>query len=141
MSADVSPATREQPVTKAERIAIRVDGATGSGPVEIHIQERRGEVHMSLRAATAETVERIREALPSLSERLQNEGLHAETWRPDEPARREIVSSEAHPQQDTAWQNGGQRHDRQHDSQRNGDEDRQPDRRFADLFEEEGLQR
>jgi hypothetical protein len=132
------PFDRERVSGKADRIAIRVDGGQ-DGPVEIHLQERRGEVRLSLRAAAPELVEQIRDSLPQLSERLQSEGFDAETWRPDEshlahrsinePAFQDLnrEGRERQPRRDSEPQHS------------NGGRSRS-DERFADMIDMEGEQ-
>jgi hypothetical protein len=120
---------------KAERIAIRLDGTPG-GAVEIHLQERRGEVRLSLRAAAPEMVARIRESLPELSERLQGEGLKAETWRPDETPRANPASSDAASQD--LYRDGRGRQYRQDAEPQQFSNGGQPrDENFAGVFETE----
>jgi hypothetical protein len=122
---------------KAERIAIRVEGAQ-EGPVEIHLQERRGEVHMSLRAAAPEMVERIRESLPQLSERLQAEGFEAEAWRPDAAVRANPGTNE--PASPDPHRDGRGRHEQDSESRQSGGGSPQGGESFAELFETEGEQ-
>jgi hypothetical protein len=133
------PATAEtgRVTGRAERIAIRVDGAQ-DGPVEIHLQERRGEVHMSLRAASPEMVERIRDSLPHLSDRLQAEGFEAETWRPDDTLRANADLSQ--PESQDLNREGRGRYHQEAEPQNPGNGKRQSGETFAEVFETKGEQ-
>jgi hypothetical protein len=132
------PENAERAFGKAERITIRIESAP-DGPVDIQVQERRGEVHLSLRAAAPEMVARIRESLPELSERLQGEGFRSESWRPDEPARANPPAGEAASEDLT--RDGRGRHYRQDANPQQFSNGRQPrDEKFAHIFEMEGEQ-
>lgn len=136
-AAQVGLYTDEKPATgRAESIAIRVEG-TDREAIEIRLQERRGEVHLSLRASASETVERIRENLPELSHRLQAEGFDAKTWRPDDlPPQTSASDSHQDPRQRDEQ---GQRQQPEH--RRPAIDIEEDSETFAELFSGEGNQK
>jgi hypothetical protein len=127
-----------RPAARAERISIRLDGAP-EGPVEIQVQERRGEVHLSLKAAAPEMVARIRESLPQLSERLQGEGFKAETWTPDEAARANPATGEP-ASQDLHKDGRGRQYRQDAGAEHFSNGRQQRDEKFVEIFEAEGEQ-
>jgi hypothetical protein len=50
--------------------------------VDLHVTERSGEVHVAVRAADPELAHSLRQALPELVNRLEENGFRTEAWRP-----------------------------------------------------------
>lgn len=62
-------------------ISIQV-GQTPQEKVELRVTERGGEMHMAVRAADPEMAHTLRQALPELVNRLEENGYRTEAWRP-----------------------------------------------------------
>jgi hypothetical protein len=52
----------------------------GDGRVEVHVKDRGGEVRVAVHTPDDRLAGDLREHLPSLSSRLEQSGLRAETW-------------------------------------------------------------
>jgi hypothetical protein len=97
-------ATETKP--KADRIELQLEGPDHRR-VQIDLVERRGGIHIALRAAGDDTAARIRESLPELAGTLRAEGFHAETWRPQQ-ADGMSSSTQDQAQQQMGWHGGNQ---------------------------------
>jgi hypothetical protein len=149
-SQSASPQAAEASATPAKDLAppaLRVDSSPQKAPgplkdlsiqvgqtpqekVELHVTERAGEMRMAVRAADPEMAHTLRQALPELVNRLEENGFHAEAWRPAGivsgagPMREARESSSnsrnGDPQQQSGWsqQQGGQRGHSQSDRPR-----------------------
>jgi hypothetical protein len=107
-------------------ISIQV-GQTPQERVELHLTERAGELRVAVRAADPEMAHTLRQALPELVNRLEENGFRTEAWRPagvvngsGSPAETRESSPNSRggdPQQQPGWsqQEGGQRDHRQPD--------------------------
>jgi hypothetical protein len=126
LRADSSPQKAPGPL---KDISIQV-GQTPQEKVDLHLTERAGEMRMAVRAADPEMAHSLRQALPELVNRLQENGFRAEAWRPagivsgTGPLRetRESPSNSrgGDPQQQSGWSQhqGGQRNQSQSDRPR-----------------------
>jgi hypothetical protein len=57
-------------------------GQTNQERVDIRMTERAGELHVAVRAASADVAHGLRQALPELVGRLEQSGYRTEAWRP-----------------------------------------------------------
>ncbi len=126
LRADSSPQKAPGPL---KDISIQL-GQTPQEKVDLHLTERAGEMRMAVRAADPEMAHSLRQALPELVNRLQENGFRAEAWRPagivsgTGPLRetRESPSNSrgGDPQQQSGWSQhpGGQRNQSQSDRPR-----------------------
>jgi hypothetical protein len=117
LHADSSPQKAPGPL---KDLSIQV-GQTPQEKVELHLTERAGEMRMAVRAADPEMAHTLRQALPELVNRLEENGFRTEGWRPagtvseTGPLRETRESSSGSrggdPQQQSGWsqQQGGQR--------------------------------
>jgi hypothetical protein len=76
---ETEPAAVKQPAQARE---IRLEVGSDSDRVEVKLSERAGELKVSVRTPDSHLAERLRADLPTLSARLEESGLRAETWRP-----------------------------------------------------------
>jgi hypothetical protein len=123
---DLQPIAPSTPhPAEARTFSLRVHDA-GEQRVELKITERQGEVHVAVRAADDDLAGSLRENLGELVHKLEQTGLHAETWQPaqpttgsgnnmDRPAGREFTGGEQSAQQQHHPRDG--RQGRQQDSQ------------------------
>jgi hypothetical protein len=74
--------------------------------VQVHLSERAGELHVSVRTPDAGLTRGLREGLSDLVGRLEESGYRAETWRPSDSA-------------STAQDQGRENPSQQHSSQQN----------------------
>jgi hypothetical protein len=110
--------TAEPPSRTVDRIDLFVSGPDQER-VEVQVVERRGELHVSLRATGAENVERIRESLPELANRLNGSGFDAGIWRPDAADVREPIPAGAPVANEMSSDDGAYRdHERQQQEER-----------------------
>jgi hypothetical protein len=88
--------------------------------VALHVVERSGELHVAIRTADSELAHGLRQALPELVNRLEQDGLRIEVWRPAGvatagaaiEARRsasDVRDGDPQPQQNGSQQQRGQR--------------------------------
>jgi len=61
---------------------IKLDLGVGDGRVEVHVADRGGELRVAVHTPDERLAGDLREHLPSLSARLEQSGLRAETWHP-----------------------------------------------------------
>jgi hypothetical protein len=64
---------------------IRLEVNSGEQRVELHLVDRGGDVHVSVRTPDTHLAGELRENLPALSSRLEQTGLHAEEWHASTP--------------------------------------------------------
>ncbi|MBL8293610.1 MAG: hypothetical protein JNN08_17315, partial [Bryobacterales bacterium] len=124
-----------QPVTAATSVAapaspaagpvnalhIRLESADVPQPVDVHVRERGGEIHVAVRGADLGLNQELRQDLPSLLRRLEEQGFHGEAWAGNETKRLQAVGgaegpSDAHAengQKDGEPSRGREQHDRQ----------------------------
>lgn len=57
-------------------------GQTQNDRVEVRMVDRGGELQVAVRAANPDVAQGLRQGLSDLSDRLEQNGFHAETWRP-----------------------------------------------------------
>ncbi|MGO9260760.1 MAG: hypothetical protein ACLQU1_31300 [Bryobacteraceae bacterium] len=77
--ADPAPPEAAKPATLPAR-DIKLDLGAGEGRVEVRVVERGGEVRVAVHTSDERLAGDLREHLPSLSSRLEQSGLRAETW-------------------------------------------------------------
>jgi hypothetical protein len=65
----------------AQEIAVRISRPEAA-PVDLHVVERAGEVHVAVRTPDATLESSLRQDLPSLVRSLDRAGFHAETFTP-----------------------------------------------------------
>jgi hypothetical protein len=78
------PQAAEPPVKPAEplkQLSIQV-GDSQQQRVELRVVERSGELQVSVRSASPEVTQGLRQGLSELVGRLDQSGFHAEAWRP-----------------------------------------------------------
>ncbi len=111
-----------KPAAPLKELSIQV-GQTQQDRVELRVVERSGELQVGVRAANPELAQGLRQGLPDLVDRLEQNGFHAETWRPGTPAGAVQTAGETRQrpmqsQPDTPqWQSGGQQQGRQQNRQ------------------------
>jgi hypothetical protein len=86
----------------SDRIDLFVDGP-GRERVEVQVIERRGEIEVALRANSPQTVERIRESLPDLTDRLHASGFDASAWSAEDQSKPGKVAAEPPIAQELNW--------------------------------------
>lgn len=121
-------AVRRMPETyrgaAARQISLRV-AEGGEERVEVRVAEQSGELRVDVRARNEGLAGRLRDGLPELVGRLQENGLEAEVWRPSgidaskTPARRDelpVASQERNPggERGSGWQQGEEGGRRRH---------------------------
>jgi hypothetical protein len=116
------PITAPKPTGTARDIKLQLAG-TGPQRVEVHLSERAGQVQVAVRTPDSHLAGTLRDNLPTLSARLAESGIRAETWHPSAPAewRRTTETSQANLAQDHNPQSGGQ-----HQEQQSGGDPRRP---------------
>ena len=70
-----------KPAGPLKDLSIQV-GQTQNDKVEVRVVERGGELQVAVRAANPDMAQGLRQGLSDLSDRLEQNGFHAETWRP-----------------------------------------------------------
>jgi hypothetical protein len=75
------PATDPAKPPATHDITLQVGGA-GDSRVEVRVTERGGDVHVAVRTPDTRLAGELREDLPALTNRLEQAGFRAETWRP-----------------------------------------------------------
>lgn len=75
LAAPAAPPAR--PITS---VHIRLDNAAAPQPVDVHVRERGGEVHVAVRGADLSLNQVLRQDLPSLLQRLEEQGFRSEAW-------------------------------------------------------------
>jgi hypothetical protein len=120
--------------TAARQISLRV-AEGGAERVEVRVAEQSGELRVEVRARNEGLAGRLRDGLPELVGRLQENGLEAEVWRPsridasETPARRDerpVTDGEGRNpggQRGSSWQQGeeGSRRRHQQDGHSHGE--------------------
>ncbi len=117
----IAPGQPVMPGAPMKDIAVRVETAAGQN-VDVRIVQRAGDLQIAVTAADVDTTQGLRHGLSELTNRLNESGYHAETWRPgqaaatSEPSAESGNSSQHHPpsgnsQSNSGWsqQNSGQR--------------------------------
>jgi flagellar hook-length control protein FliK len=106
--------TAPKPAGAARDIKLQVAGA-GPQRVEVHLSERAGQVQVAVRTPDSHLSDALREHLPTLTTRLAESGIRAETWHPSAPAewQRNTETSHAGLVQDHNPQSGGQQQEQQ----------------------------
>ena len=121
-------------------IKLQLNG--GDQRVEVQLTDRGGDVHVAVRTADSHLAGALREDLPSLSARLEQNGFHTENWHTGmaaSPARGRMADTPASATPQEQQNNAGQGRDRR-DSPEQQSKDRQnPNRKderkdFAWLF-------
>jgi hypothetical protein len=75
---------------KQLRFALSTDGGRGEGNrteaarVEVRVEQLGHEIAVDVRAADPDLARRMKEQLPELMERIEQQGFRAETWNPAE---------------------------------------------------------
>jgi hypothetical protein len=127
--------SRPQPVTAAFSVAppappatgpvnalhIRLESVDAPQPVDVHVRERGGEIHVAVRGANPGLNQELSQDLPSLLRRLEEQGFHGEAWAGSETEKLQAVggaegSSDANAQngqKDGEPSRGRDQHDRQ----------------------------
>jgi hypothetical protein len=81
-----APTSQAEPAPKTAAplsdVSLRIERPQGQN-VDIRVVERAGEVHVAVRAGDNEVVQGLRQNLSELTDRLSENGFHAETWRPN----------------------------------------------------------
>jgi hypothetical protein len=100
------------PAGPLKDLSIQV-GRTQQERVDLHLTERAGELRVAVRAADPEMAHTLRQTLPELVNRLEENGFRTEAWRPagivsGPGAPNETRASSSHsPQGDPQQQSGG----------------------------------
>jgi hypothetical protein len=76
-----SPVLKSFQSPAVQEIAVRIERGD-MAPVDLHVTERAGEIHVAVRTADAELQTSLRQDLSSLSNSLERAGYHAETFVP-----------------------------------------------------------
>jgi hypothetical protein len=79
--AESQPLPEPAPAAGAAR-DIQLQVTQGGQRVDVRLTERGGEVHVSVRTPDAQLAGTLRQDLPVLSAKLEQNGFRAETWRP-----------------------------------------------------------
>lgn len=78
----IQPAT---PTAPMKDIAVRIESGQGQN-VDVRIVQRAGDLQIAVTSADADTTQGLRRGLSELTNRLNESGYQAETWRPGQPA-------------------------------------------------------
>ncbi len=105
--ADLTPVAEPpvKPVEPLKQLSLQVGGA-GQQRVELRVVERSGELQVAVRAASSELSQGLRQGLSDLVSRLDQNGFHAETWRPGAPVGAVQATVETR-QESAQFQNNG----------------------------------
>ena len=137
-----------QPVTTATSVAapappaagpvnalhIRLENADAPQPVDVHVRERGGEIHVAVRGADLGLNQELRQDLPSLLRRLEEQGFHGEAWGSMETEKLQAIGG-AEGSSDANAQNGQKDGEPSHGREqqdRQSHPDRDPSRRRRD---------
>ena len=97
----------------------------------MHLVERGGDVHVSVRTPDTHLAGELRENLPDLSSRLEQTGFQAEEWRATTPANSEWHRQAQHSTGSSTNNSNGQ--PGEHPRERQGD----PQQRNPNVFQEQ----
>ncbi len=102
---------------------IRLELSGNDQRVEVKLSDRAGELQVAVRTGDSQLADRLRENLPTLSSRLEQGGMRAETWHPVAAAagdwrQTEETSTASGGQPDTPSQHQGHGQGREHEAQR-----------------------
>jgi len=92
------------PPKLASDITLQLD--SGSQRVAVRLVERGGEVHVAVRTTDAGLAENLRQSLPSLAGKLEQNGFRTETWHPGTAPRHPAESAAGGSPQDRGSQDG-----------------------------------
>ena len=81
----VAPEPLQRPTASMKDISVRVESAQGQN-VDIRIVQRAGDLQIAVKADDTNTTQGLRQGLTELSNRLNESGYQAETWRPGHAA-------------------------------------------------------
>jgi hypothetical protein len=113
-----------KPAGPLKDLSIQV-GQTQNDKVELRVVERSGEVQVAVRATNPDVAQGLRQGLPDLVDRLEQNGFRAEAWRPGVAATavpgmgetRQRPMQSQHDQSQQQSQSGGQQQSRQQNRQ------------------------
>lgn|GEM_PF-911371 len=119
----------------AQSIALRVAGGDAT-PVELHVTERAGEIHVAVRTTDRGLETSLRQDLGTLSNSLERAGFHTETFVPRESAHTTGAQADVRNSQESRRESpeGGTRGSRQEQQQQQRERRRDP--RSAKWIEE-----
>lgn len=104
-----------KPATPLRELSIQM-GQASQDRVEVRVVDRSGELQVAVRSANPDLTQGLRQGLPELVNRLEQNGFHAEAWRPGTTAsaipsagdtRQRPMQSQQDPSQSQS-QSGGQ---------------------------------
>ena len=127
-----TPAPAIHPL-EARTLSVRMNDA-GEQKVELTVTERHGEVHVAVRAGDADLAGSLRENLGELVHKLEDAGLHAESWQPTQASASAAGSNDRHMEQE--FSGGSHSGQQQSQDQGNNGERRQHDPERARWIEE-----
>ncbi len=140
-TADITP-TADPPPPPAAANDIKIAVNDNGQRVELRVTERAGDIHVTVRTPDSQLATAMREDLPALSSKLEQNGLHSEMWRPAASASSENRTTETsggNTSPDSREQSGGrQQQESEQQDPRNPQQtpNRKSDRKeFSWLFE------
>jgi hypothetical protein len=101
------PAMKSFQSPAVQEIAVRIE-RPDMAPVDLHVTERAGEIHVAVRTADTELQTSLRQDLSSLSNSLERAGYHSETFVPRAAGLQTSLREERPAQQGFSGRGGSQ---------------------------------
>ena len=101
------PAMKSFQSPAVQEIAVRIE-RPDMAPVDLHVTERAGEIHVAVRTADTELQTSLRQDLSSLSNSLERAGYHSETFVPRTAGSQTSLREERPAQQGFSGRGGSQ---------------------------------
>jgi hypothetical protein len=123
------PDSQLKPAAPLKDISFQV-AQPGAEKVDVRVMQQAGEVLVSVRTGDTELAHGLRQGLPELVGKLEDNGYRAEAWRPNGATASTSPGAQSQEPQSASGQSGAGSSDRQSGSQQNGGQQNQNQNAF-----------